>query len=71
MLKTLPIFKGWIVDARLKEFREENWRYQLKNFGDINTVPFDSENGDRILTEYIKTLDAASEEFKEISQAVI
>ena len=60
MIRTLPIFKGWTVDARLKEFRKM----------DINVFPnfisFDSEKGDRILTQYIKTLDIKSPEFEEI-----
>jgi hypothetical protein len=64
MIRILPIFKGYTVDARLKQFR--------KHIGDhdFEFLEFDSDKGDRILSQYIKTLDPDSEEFNEIARAI-
>ena len=59
MIRTLPIFKGYTVDARLKQFRCF-WQ------GELEIVEFDTDLGDELLTEYIQTLDDDSPEFKEI-----
>ena len=64
MIRQLPVFKGYTVDARLKEFR-----YFHKN-GELVTWPFNCELGDKLLTQYIRTLDVNSEEFKEIAYAI-
>ena len=63
MIRILPIFKGWTVDARLKEFR---------TFfeGNLVNLPFDTDKGDAFLSEYIKTLDPDSAEFNEIARAI-
>ena len=52
MVRKLPTFRGYTVDLRLKEFRRVP-----KGHGRIEFVPFDSEKGDELLCEYIKTLD--------------
>ena len=64
MIRILPIFKGYTVDARLGQFRK------VFKSGAIEFLEFDSEKGDVLLTEYIKTLDADSEEFKQIARAI-
>ena len=64
MIRILPVFKGYTVDARLKQLR--------KHIGghDFEFLEFDSDKGDRILSQYIKSLDSDSEEFKEIARAI-
>jgi len=64
MIRILPVFKGYTVDARLGQFRK------VFKSGAIEFLEFDSEKGDVLLTEYIKTLDADSEEFKQIARAI-
>ena len=65
MIRILPIFKGYTVDARLGQFRK------VFKSGRIEFLEFDSEKGNKILTQYIKTLDADSEEFKAIARAIV
>lgn len=65
MIRILPVFKGYTIDARLKQLRKHISGH------DFEFLEFDSEKGDRILTQYIKSLDSDSEEFKEIANAVI
>lgn len=65
MIRILPVFKGYTVDARLGQFRK------VFKSGGIEFLEFDSEKGDKILTQYIKTLDADSEEFKAIARAIV
>ena len=64
MIRILPIFKGYTVDARLGQFRK------VFKSGAIEFLEFDSEKGDVLLTKYIKTLDTDSEEFKQIARAI-
>ena len=64
MIRILPVFKGYTVDARLGQFRK------VFKSGAIEFLEFDSEKGDVLLTKYIKTLDADSEEFKQIARAI-
>jgi hypothetical protein len=64
MITILPTFKGYTVDARLGQFRK------VFKSGAIEFLEFDSEKGDVLLTKYIKTLDADSEEFKQIARAI-
>lgn len=63
---TLPKFKGWTVDAGLKEFRRmtDHSKWDM-------IIPFDSIKGEELLSEYIKTLKVGSEEFRRIAEAVI
>jgi hypothetical protein len=65
MITILPIFKGYTVDARLKQFRK------VFKSGAIEFLDFDTEKGDALLTKYIKTLNPDSEEFNRIAQAVV
>ena len=65
MIRILPIFKGYTVDARLGQFRK------VFKSSRIEFLEFGSEKGDKILTQYIKTLDADSEEFKAIARAIV
>lgn len=63
MIRTLPTFQGYTVDARLKEFR------RLNREG-IERIEFDSIEGDALLTAYIETLNVESLEFNEIANAI-
>ena len=58
-VKKLPIFEGFTVDVRLKQFRKITKK-------DILFINFDSIEGEKILSRYIKTLDRKSKEFKEL-----
>lgn len=49
MPKTLSRFKGWTVDLRLKEFRK------IIN-GRIQFLPFNSYQGDILLSRYLNSL---------------
>ena len=48
----LPVFKGYTVDYRLRQFRAcpEGWN----NHGTIEFVDFDSDEGDELLSEMIR-----------------
>ena len=59
MIKELPAFKGYHVDVRLRQFRRVN-------NGRIEFIDFKSNKGEKILDKYKKSLDPASEEFKEL-----
>ena len=65
MIRILPNYKGYTVDARLGQFRK------VFKSGMIEFLEFDSEKGDRLLTLYIKTLDANSEEFNAIARTIL
>jgi len=65
MIRILPIFKGYTVDARLSQFRK------VFKSGAIEFVDFDSEKGDALLTEYIKTIDVNSDGFNQIARAIL
>ena len=65
MIRILPVFKGYTVDARLAQFRK------VFKSGAIEFLEFDSEKGDKLLTQYIKKLDVDSEEFKERARAIV
>lgn len=69
MINQLPMFKGYFVDARCKEFRKINTKYGFNLIKD--RVDFDEPKGDRLLTQYIKTLDIHSAEFDLIARAII
>lgn len=45
----LPTFKGLTVDYRLRQFRRVP-----TDFGPIDFIPFDSDEGDTILAEMIR-----------------
>jgi hypothetical protein len=49
MITKLPIWKGWTVDVRLRQFRKADLMTQ-----EIEFLDFDSEEGDNLLTDMIK-----------------
>ena len=51
MVKELPIFKGYTVDERLKEFRRVIYHEEGPS---IEFIPFDSPKGQELLSEYRK-----------------
>ena len=59
MVYKLPIFKGYNVDLRLKQFRKVEKQK-------IIFLDFKSEEGEELLTGYIKSLDRESSEFKDV-----
>ena len=63
-MRILPVYKGWTVDVRLKQFRKIV--KQSKFFAGIEYLDFDTDKGDVILTRYIKSLKVDSSEFKEV-----
>ena len=69
MIRVLPLFKGYTVDARLKQFRRI--RKQSHSFAGMEYLDFDTDKGDRLLTQYIRGFKIVdSEEFKEIARAI-
>ena len=60
MIRQLPVFKGYTVDIRLKEFRRIDPQWG------IAFIPFDSEEGRVVLDEYILSIDADTPEGMEI-----
>ena len=65
MIRILPAFKGYTVDARLGQFR------RVFKSGKIEFLEFDSEKGDRLLTLYIKTLEVDSPEFNTVARTIL
>lgn len=63
MIRQLPQFKGYTIDARLKELR---W---FDSEGQMHSASFD--DADEILSEYINTLDTNSDDFQEIAEAIL
>ena len=55
MANILPMFKGYTVDIRLKQFRKVG--PELK----IDFVDFDSPKGDELLAEFVGLLDTKKE----------
>ena len=60
-MRALPVFKGYTVDVRLRQFRKAN-----PETG-VYFIDFASAEGDDLLEEYLGTLDEDSAEFKEIA----
>lgn len=60
MIRQLPVFKGYTVDARLKQFRrvDPDWGMEF--------IEFNSEKGEILLEEYIATIDADTPEGMEL-----
>lgn len=67
-IRELPVFKGYTVDVRLKEFRKAGFTSTGKP-GKIEFVPFDTDKGDRLLSELIKTLPVDSPLLDEIANS--
>ncbi len=61
----LPEFKDYVVDIRLREFRRVC--YDDEANPRMETIRFDSAEGDELLAEYIKTLDPDRSLFKRIA----
>ena len=49
-MNKLPIYKGYTVDVRLKEFRKADIKKG------IEFIPFNSSKGDKLLDAYLKKL---------------
>ena len=49
-MNKLPIYEGYTIDVRLKEFRKADFKKG------IEFIPFDSDRGDKLLSCYLKTL---------------
>ncbi len=60
MVKHLPIFKGYTVDIRLNEFRIVDPQQGME------FVPFDSLKGDKLLEGFIETINADTNEGREL-----
>lgn len=61
MVKALPIFKGYTVDVRLRQFRKASPQEGME------FIDFASPQGDDLLEEYVGTLDKDSAEFQELT----
>ncbi len=59
MAQSLPLFDGYYIDVRLKQFR------RVKNQR-IIFIDFSSDNGERMLNKYIKSLNLRSTELKNL-----
>ena len=57
-MRKLPTFKGYTVDLKLKEFRKAIYGKALE------FLPFDSEKGQKLITEFLKT-PAGKREYNE------
>ena len=64
MVKILPVFRGYTVDARLRQFRKGSPETGM------DFLDFSSPEGDELLGEYIETLEKNSAEFKDIAVCV-
>jgi hypothetical protein len=60
MIRQLPTFKSYTVDIRLKEFRKVDPQKGLE------FIPFDSPRGDKLLNGFIKTINADTNEGREM-----
>jgi len=61
MVTVLPVFKGYTVDVRLRQFRKADPKTGME------FIDFSSPTGDDMLEEYLGTLDENSTEFRKIS----
>ena len=59
--RVLPAFRGYTVDARVGEFRKVNPDTSME------WLDFRSSKGDKLLEEYIETLDVDSDEYRAIA----
>ena len=63
-MRVLPLFQGYTVDCRLREFR-------LYDNEGMAFIAFDSEVGEKMLCEYIDTLRPGSVEFVEVVNSIL
>jgi hypothetical protein len=54
-MRQLPTYKGYTVDLKLKEFRKAIYGKTLE------FLPFDSEKGQKLITEFLKTPEGKRE----------
>jgi len=59
MTQSLPLFDGYYIDVRLKQFR------RVKNQR-IIFIDFSSDRGERMLESYIKSLNPRGKGFKNL-----
>lgn len=59
MIKILPTFRGYTVDVRLRQFRKVSNRQ-------IEFIDFDSDEGDKLLGEFIETINVDTPEGKQL-----
>ncbi len=64
MVTKLSEFKGYTVDVKLKQFRK------VSKDKEIEFINFDSIEGDKLLGEYIETLDMNKPGEKEILEMI-
>ncbi|MFC1712836.1 hypothetical protein ACFL6S_04155 [Candidatus Poribacteria bacterium] len=64
-VRVLPIFRGYTVDVRLRQFRKADRRTG------IEFIDFDSPEGDSLIAEYIEGLDITTDEGKEILHRIV
>lgn len=63
----LPAYKGYTVDVRLREFRKVS--YDAEGNPSMETITFESEEGDEMLFQLIRTLDRDSPLFQKIAES--
>ena len=59
MVKKLPKFGQYFVDVRLRQFRK------VTNL-QIEFIDFNSKKGEKILSNYLESLNKESKEFKQL-----
>jgi len=57
-VKKLPMFRGYVVDVRLRQFRKPSKKK-------IEFINFESNMGEKILVNYINSVNPQSKQFKE------
>ena len=55
-MNILPVFEGYTVDVRLKEFRRVNLHQGFE------FIPFESPQGERLLEDFIEVIAADTKE---------
>ena len=65
MVRELPVFRGYTVDIRLRQFRKVS-----REMSSIEFIDFSSEEGDLLLGDYIESLDSNSPKDKEILDSI-
>lgn len=65
MVRELPVFRGYSVDTRLRQFRNAN-----PDTG-VEMIAFDSARGDALLAEYINVIDRRTRRGREQWQEVL
>ena len=60
-IRVLPVFRGYTVDAKVGEFRKVNPDTSME------WLDFRSSKGDKLLEEYIATLEMDSDEYRAIA----